>query len=194
MDRNLDSGYVFNVTLIEVMTYPWVMDNNRAKDYPQPTSQYEEIAWTPIWLCVHCDLWDMTLGRGQDTSMGHRQLLCEFLSRSKNAVWRGCGFWLCVLHCDFNHRDVTLDQVHDTSLGHGQHLCEIFVSECQCGLLVWRRSWGQSVTYFCLLWIHPLANLAKLFTPVENQKHIIPAKFCKHPPSGVPFLYQINDF
>ena len=39
-----------------------------------------------FWVCVHCDLGDMTLGQVHDTSMGHGQKLCEILSRSDMAV------------------------------------------------------------------------------------------------------------
>ena len=43
---------------------------------------------TDILLCVHfdLDLEGMTLGQGHDTPLGHRQQLCEILSRSNKAV------------------------------------------------------------------------------------------------------------
>ena len=45
-----------------------------------------------FWACVHCDheLGVMTLGQGHDTSFGHRQWVCEILSRSNLTVrWYG---------------------------------------------------------------------------------------------------------
>ena len=33
------------------------------------------MAGTHIWVCVHCDLGDMTLGQGHDTLFGHGQQL-----------------------------------------------------------------------------------------------------------------------
>ena len=39
-------------------------------------------------VCVHCDLdlWNLILGQGHDTPLGHGQHLCEILSRSNLAV------------------------------------------------------------------------------------------------------------
>ena len=33
-----------------------------------------------FWVCVHCDLGDMTLGQDHHTPLGHGQQLCETLS------------------------------------------------------------------------------------------------------------------
>ena len=60
------------------MTHPWVMDNNFVK-YPDPTWQWRVMARTQIMGTCMCDLdfWDMTLGQGHDTSLGHGQQLYE---------------------------------------------------------------------------------------------------------------------
>ena len=57
---------------VKVMTHPWVMDNC-VKYYPDPTWQCGVMARTRIPVYVHCDLDDMTLGQGYDTSFGHGQ-------------------------------------------------------------------------------------------------------------------------
>ena len=54
--------------------------------------QHQSIDFKPrhgIWQPVYCDLdlWNMTLGWGQDTPLGHRQPLCKILSRSHIAIW-----------------------------------------------------------------------------------------------------------
>ena len=90
-----DFGYVCTVTLtldiwplVKVMTYPWVMDNNFLKYYPDPIWQWGVMAWTQIWVCVCPDLEirDIILGQGHDAPLGHGQWLCEILSRSNLAV------------------------------------------------------------------------------------------------------------
>ena len=71
-----------------------VMENNCVK-YSNPTRQFEVMARTEFWLCVHCDLdlGDMTLVQGHDTTLvqGHNTPLvhgqvCEILSRSNEGV------------------------------------------------------------------------------------------------------------
>ena len=42
--------------------------------------------WHGFWVCVHCDLGDITLGQGHGTPLGHGQKLCEILSRSDKGV------------------------------------------------------------------------------------------------------------
>ena len=72
------------------------------------------------------DIGGMTLGQGDDTSLGHGQQLCEIVSRSNMAV-RSYGpdtFLVCV-HCDLDLGSMNFGQGHDKSLGHEQQLCEI---------------------------------------------------------------------
>ena len=82
-----------------------------------------------FWICVRCnlDFGDMTFGQGHYTTLGHRQRLCEILSRSKMTIRPGHGFWLCV-HSDLNLGDTILGQGHDTPFGHGQQYLFFIVS------------------------------------------------------------------
>ena len=44
------------------------------------------MARTRFWVYVNCDLDDMTLGQGHDTTLGYGKQLCEILFRSNLAV------------------------------------------------------------------------------------------------------------
>ena len=95
---------------VKIMTHRWVMDNNWVKYYMHVKSpslggrlpifhkldMYDFIKVTlgskdfwpghRFWVCVRCDLDDMTLGQGHDTPLGHGQQLSTILSRSHLAV------------------------------------------------------------------------------------------------------------
>ena len=92
---DIDFGYACTVTLeiwplVKVMTHPWVMDNNCAKYYQDPTRQWGVMAGTWILVSVHCDLGDLTLCWGHDTPLGYRQQLWKILLRSNKAVRSYC--------------------------------------------------------------------------------------------------------
>ena len=79
-----------------------------------------------LWLCMLCDLGNITLDQGHDTPLGHGQQLCEILSRSNKAVGS------CVARTDFCYV-YTVTMILEiwpwfkvtTPLGHWQYLCEI---------------------------------------------------------------------
>ena len=100
-------------------------------------------------VCVHCDLdlGNITLGQGNDTSLGHGQQMCEILSRSNLAV-RVMTFTQIFGMCP-----VTLEiwpwVKFITTLGHGQQLCEI-LSRLNLAL----RSYGLDMGFgICALWL-----------------------------------------
>ena len=71
------------------MTHRCVMDNKCMKYYPDPTWQWGVMAQDTDfrYVCTLTSaLWDMTLGQGHDTPLGHGQQLCDILSRSILAV------------------------------------------------------------------------------------------------------------
>ena len=82
-----------------------------------------------ITLCVHCDLENMTVGQGHDTSLGNGKQLSEILFRS-NITVISYG-----MDKDYSYQysstvTLTLEikpyfRVTPLTLGHGQQLCEI---------------------------------------------------------------------
>ena len=95
MDRTRNSG-------IRAL-WPWLWRNDLGSSSWYTLESWTTIFWNIIqiqhgkeelwpgrrfWVCEHykLDLWDITLGQGHDTPLGHGQQLCEMLSRSNLVV------------------------------------------------------------------------------------------------------------
>ena len=126
-----DFWYVCTVILtleiwpwVKVMTYPWVMNNNCVKYYPDTNLQWWVMART--WIFSICTLWPWPwrydlVSRSWHTLGSWTTIVWNIIQIQlcTEELWPGHRFWVC-MHCDLDLGDITLGQGHDTPLGHGQ--------------------------------------------------------------------------
>ena len=127
-------GYMCTVTLtleiwpwLKVMTWPWVMDNNCVKYYPDQTWQWGVVAWTQIFGMWALWPWRYDLGSRSWHTLGSWKISVWNIIQIplyNDELWPVDRFSVYA-HCDPDLGDMTLCQGHDTPLVHGQQLCEL---------------------------------------------------------------------
>ena len=129
-----------DMTLVTIMTQPWVMEKKSVKYYPDPIWQWGVMVRTPILaICVQLPWpWRYDLAsRSWQTLWSWTKIVWYIhIQFGSEELWHGHRLRTCV-HSDLDLSDATLGLGHNTSLDHGKQFCDILSSSDERGQKLW---------------------------------------------------------